>query len=271
MGAVTGPVRGFGVTFRTMFRKIVHRPSTRSSRHRRRRATTAATSLNRAPGRPGEVHRVRAVRLGLPRRRDLRRGRRQHRGRSASRPVSGTASIYQINYLRCIFCGLCIEACPTRSLTMSNDYELARDYPPGPDLHQGAAPGAAAARHGAAAAPDAAGRDREGLLRRRADQPRHLGRRGEGAVVRDRHEGRDGRSITTRRARGDRHHRRGGHVLGPRPARAARRDRHGGRAQRRPLRALAGADRCSAWASSTWCRRCRSSAWCRSSSTPARS
>ena len=32
-----------------------------------------------APGRPGEVHRLRAVRLGLPGRRDLRRGRRQHR------------------------------------------------------------------------------------------------------------------------------------------------------------------------------------------------
>ncbi|WP_370327340.1 NADH-quinone oxidoreductase subunit NuoI [Euzebya sp.] len=34
---------------------------------------------------------------------------------------------YQINYLRCIFCGLCIEACPTRALTMSNEYELSQD------------------------------------------------------------------------------------------------------------------------------------------------
>ena len=33
--------------------------------------------------------------------------------------------VYQINYLRCIFCGLCIEACPTRALTMGNEYELA--------------------------------------------------------------------------------------------------------------------------------------------------
>ena len=32
--------------------------------------------------------------------------------------------VYQINYLRCIFCGLCIEACPTRALTMTNEYEL---------------------------------------------------------------------------------------------------------------------------------------------------
>ena len=34
------------------------------------------------------------------------------------------AAIYQINYNRCIFRGLCIEACPTRALTMTNEYEL---------------------------------------------------------------------------------------------------------------------------------------------------
>ena len=52
-------------------------------------------------------------------------------------PGERYGAIYQINYLRCIFCGLCIEACPTRALTMSNEYELADDRPRGPHLHQG--------------------------------------------------------------------------------------------------------------------------------------
>jgi NADH-quinone oxidoreductase subunit I len=42
-------------------------------------------------------------------------------------PGERYGAVYQINYLRCIFCGLCIEACPTRSLTMTNEYELATD------------------------------------------------------------------------------------------------------------------------------------------------
>jgi NADH-quinone oxidoreductase chain I len=40
-------------------------------------------------------------------------------------PGERFGKIYQINYLRCILCGLCIEACPTRALTMTNFYELA--------------------------------------------------------------------------------------------------------------------------------------------------
>jgi NADH-quinone oxidoreductase subunit I len=35
--------------------------------------------------------------------------------------------VYQINYLRCILCGLCIEACPTRALTMTSEYEFSAD------------------------------------------------------------------------------------------------------------------------------------------------
>ncbi len=42
-------------------------------------------------------------------------------------PGERYGAVYQINYLRCIFCGFCIEACPTRALTMRNDYEMADD------------------------------------------------------------------------------------------------------------------------------------------------
>ena len=34
------------------------------------------------------------------------------------------AETYQINYLRCIMCGLCVEACPTRALTLTSSFEL---------------------------------------------------------------------------------------------------------------------------------------------------
>src|ERR1700730_4092493 len=42
-------------------------------------------------------------------------------------PGERYGAVYQINYLRCILGGLCVEACPTRALTMTNDYELADD------------------------------------------------------------------------------------------------------------------------------------------------
>jgi NADH-quinone oxidoreductase subunit I len=37
------------------------------------------------------------------------------------------ARVYEINMLRCIFCGLCEEACPTGAVVMGYDFEMA-DY-----------------------------------------------------------------------------------------------------------------------------------------------
>jgi formate hydrogenlyase subunit 6/NADH:ubiquinone oxidoreductase subunit I len=62
------PVAGFGVTFRTMFKKVV----------------TEQYPFEKQPTAPraGEVHRLRTVCLGLPGRRHLRRGCLQHRRRA---------------------------------------------------------------------------------------------------------------------------------------------------------------------------------------------
>jgi NADH-quinone oxidoreductase subunit I len=35
------------------------------------------------------------------------------------------ASVYNIDYSRCIFCGYCVEACPTDAITHGHDFELA--------------------------------------------------------------------------------------------------------------------------------------------------
>ena len=34
------------------------------------------------------------------------------------------ASWFRINFSRCIFCGLCAEACPTMAIQMTPDYEI---------------------------------------------------------------------------------------------------------------------------------------------------
>ena len=51
---------------------------------------------------------------------------RSHIGRHLlNRHDDGLEKDYQINYLRCIMCGLCVEACPTRALTLTSYYEMA--------------------------------------------------------------------------------------------------------------------------------------------------
>src|SRR3989442_7091610 len=45
----------------------------------------------------------------------------------ASRISAGEryASVYNIDYSRCIFCGYCVEACPTDAITHGHGFELA--------------------------------------------------------------------------------------------------------------------------------------------------
>lgn len=117
------PVAGFGVTFRTMFRKVVtedypkEKKPTAPRFHGRHQLNRWPDGLEKCVGCelcawacPADAIYVE----GASNTEDERYSPGERYGR-----------VYQINYLRCILCGLCIEACPTRALTMTNEYELA--------------------------------------------------------------------------------------------------------------------------------------------------
>ena len=122
---IPAPIQGFGVTFAQIFRKVTteqypYEPKVTKPRyHGRHVLNRHPDGLEKCAGRelcawacPADAIYVEG-------------GDNTEEARYS--PGERYGAVYQINYLRCIFCGLCIEACPTRSLTMSNDFELADD------------------------------------------------------------------------------------------------------------------------------------------------
>ncbi|MDT5035031.1 MAG: NADH-quinone oxidoreductase subunit [Micromonosporaceae bacterium] len=125
MGAVFDSVKGFGVTFSHMFKKVV----TEEYPEERKMAAPRYHGrhiLNRHPDGLEKCVGCELCAWACPADAIYVEGADNTEDNRFS-PGERYASVYQINYARCIFCGLCIEACPTRSLTMSNEYELARD------------------------------------------------------------------------------------------------------------------------------------------------
>ena len=118
-------IKGFGVTFRTMFRKVntelypeEKRPT--APRYHGRHV------LNRHPDGLEKCVGCELCAWACPADAIYVEGA-DNTPEARYSPGERYGRVYQINYLRCIGCGLCIEACPTRALTMSNEYELADD------------------------------------------------------------------------------------------------------------------------------------------------
>ena len=146
------PIAGFGVTFRTMFKKVVteeypfEKKPTAPRFHGRHQLNRWPDGLEKCIGCelcawacPADAIYVEGADN------DDADGQRFSPGERYGR-------VYQINYLRCILCGLCIEACPTRALTMTNEYELADSSRADLIYEKHDLLGPAAARHGGATA-----------------------------------------------------------------------------------------------------------------------
>lgn len=128
---ILDPIAGFGVTFKTMFRKTFTqeyplKPKVTAPRfHGRHQLNRWPDGLEKCVGCELCAWACPADAIYVEGAQNVDSVDGGESGRYS--PGERYGRVYQINYLRCILCGLCIEACPTRALTMTNEFEIADD------------------------------------------------------------------------------------------------------------------------------------------------
>jgi NADH-quinone oxidoreductase subunit I len=119
------PLKGFGVTFSTMFKKVVTEEYPEAGAPAAPRYH-GRHQLNRHPDGLEKCVGCELCAWACPADAIFVEGA-DNTDEARFSPGERYGVDYQINYLRCIGCGLCVEACPTRSLTMIHEYEIATD------------------------------------------------------------------------------------------------------------------------------------------------
>ncbi|NNL48288.1 MAG: NADH-quinone oxidoreductase subunit NuoI [Acidimicrobiia bacterium] len=117
--------KGFGVTFRQMFKEPVTQEYPYTKREKPQRFHGRHV-LNRYPDGMEKCIGCELCAGVCPARCIYVRG--------ADNPVDDPVSpgerfgfVYEINMLRCIFCAMCVEACPTEAITMTHLFEFSVD------------------------------------------------------------------------------------------------------------------------------------------------
>ncbi len=125
MPELPAAVRGFGVTFGTIFKKVVTEQYPEdASKYPPKPRFRGRHQLNRWADGLEKCIGCELCAWACPADAIFVQGA-DNTDEERFSPGERYGRVYQINYSRCIFCGLCIEACPTRALTMTNEFELA--------------------------------------------------------------------------------------------------------------------------------------------------